>query len=1729
MKRNILRKALSLLLALVLLVPLASPAFAAEDTEESTLQSDAPMILGAGNGLAVWAGEKLAGGVVSSIAGYPMNQAMGKIFGTQTDQVLQALEAIKAQIQGLKNDIAEMSKKLDRQELRNFLNGYGDFINNYISVYNELSSAQKITDPAMLKILFEKIFEGEDPHYMVGGDPLKNATINLGNQLRNVKAVEGGSCNIFGAIDLYDRYVNIWEHQGYVMREDFRNKQLSIYTLFSAMSQLACQSIIDNNQGDTPSAKLAKYQAESRMKDLKDDAELMDKMVKRTSVVNPDNTISVYRHPNLRIARDIKQGIDLCAFSPDIKVAYVTKNAWGDEAAWADFSQSAERYTSVDYLMSLTNDKTAQRTAWSGGWEVYTNQPTPAEYQILRENYGGQQSLYNIFFDEDKGNFNNVGNRPAELAFLCNHYVSRNCRDGWINWESNNHVGNNGEVYGWWKFSAARFISNTYAGSARDNWFDPSNAFIVNKYLGEVKQGSLQGPNSPPDIEYKATISGMDTEYEVGYDSGITLEIDKTGDAYQWAVNKNDDKGFVELEGETGKTYSISDGLTSDMNGWQYSCTVIDNPAEPDGEPTYTHALPVTLNLTGDGISDPVTEHEVGDADALKTALDKVDSGEWNQHTLKLADDITYPNPIAPDGMCNVTLDLNGYTLTLQPGANAESNVNAMSNNPQIAAICLDQDQLTIEDSSIDGLGVLNIVAGPGIEYGIYAANDSGFDGYDAVTEEAVTVTSTVGGTAIYAADNSFVGVKGSVRAEGEDAYGIECLNSGSAVIVDKDVTVSGKSACGAYVASFDGGTSTQVVRIFGDITVSGENSRAALLDAEAELTVRGSVTVTGGREGISVSNGYVETWGNVTAPDYAINARSNKASVVVLGNISVTRENAVAVSSVGAEIRVGGNVSSSNSGGVGILAATWMDPDDGDVKCGASVTAEGKIVAVTPLLIESTPVTDESEKASTDLDYNVFTIPGKGTSAVKAMPGAFEVKTTSLVTFDKNGGDTEASPNTKAVITGGKAGILPTAPGRSGYTFNGWNTQASGSGTAFTADTDVTGPITVYAQWEYSVVNAAISPASASYDLNSPGDVSTAIIWNSASTVTDVVYGTTSLTTPAAYIVTESALTIKSSYLEEQGFSEGNTAEFTIDFDKGDSAKLTVNIVKNYIPSDDAGLSDLKVGGSTVSGFDPNVFAYSVELPYDTLPGSQAATVSADVYNTKAVASITQAISLPGSAAVKVTAEDKTTTKTYTVNFTLEQAPTTYTITVQTDGNGTANANISSASQGTQITLTANANNGYRFKEWQVIDGGVTITGNKFNMPASNVTVKVIFEYKSGGGSGGGGSSIPTTPTIPAAGGTVSVNYTASNGTASLSLPMVKVNEIIEKSKSNEAVLDLSKVSGITAASIPKDVLATFAKAGLDTTVKLPVGTITLDEDATVSVAQQASGSNLAIELKQAATSSLTDEQKKSVKSGDIVLDINITSGTKKISTFDGTLAVSMPYTGPQPVAVWYLNDGGELEKLDCTFKNGVVSFNLDHLSLYVVGQDTAKPTWVNPFTDAKEADWFYAAVSFCAEKGITNGTSATTFSPNATLTREQFITMLLRAYGIEPIVNPSDNFSDAGSTYYTGYLAAAKDRGISNGVGDNKFAPGKAITRQEMFTLLYNVIKFLNKLPTTDNGKTLADFTDSGDVATWARDAMIMLIKSGTVSGSGGKLDPIGGSTRAQMAQVLYNLLGK
>jgi hypothetical protein len=236
----------------------------------------------------------------------------------------------------------------------------------------------------------------------------------------------------------------------------------------------------------------------------------------------------------------------------------------------------------------------------------------------------------------------------------------------------------------------------------------------------------------------------------------------------------------------------------------------------------------------------------------------------------------------------------------------------------------------------------------------------------------------------------------------------------------------------------------------------------------------------------------------------------------------------------------------------------------------------------------------------------------------------------------------------------------------------------------------------------------------------------------------------------------------------------------------------------------------------------------------------------------------------------------------------------------------------------------------------------------------------------------------------------------------------------------------------------------------------------------------------------------------------------------------------------------VWYIDGSGNVISVPngrYDPATGTVTFTTTHFSYYAVSYRQVS------FSDVPKDAWYAKAVSFIAARDITKGTGGGNFSPDAKLTRAQFIVMMMRAYDIAPDENPEDNFADAGNTWYTGYLAAAKRLKISNGVGDNMFAPDREITRQEMFTLLYNTLKTAGQLPglhgqaigeaddqpTNYSGKTLTDFIDAGDIAPWARVAMKRLVEAGIISGSGNRLSPKDTASRAQMAQVLYNLMSK
>lgn len=187
------------------------------------------------------------------------------------------------------------------------------------------------------------------------------------------------------------------------------------------------------------------------------------------------------------------------------------------------------------------------------------------------------------------------------------------------------------------------------------------------------------------------------------------------------------------------------------------------------------------------------------------------------------------------------------------------------------------------------------------------------------------------------------------------------------------------------------------------------------------------------------------------------------------------------------------------------------------------------------------------------------------------------------------------------------------------------------------------------------------------------------------------------------------------------------------------------------------------------------------------------------------------------------------------------------------------------------------------------------------------------------------------------------------------------------------------------------------------------------------------------------------------------------------------------------------------------------------------------AVPTdFVLNFKDIKTNMWYFSAVRFLAANKFTLGTSQDTYSPDGVLTRGQFMVILMRGYGIEPDATSLDNFADAGNTYYTNYLSAAKRLGLAKGITNNLFAPEEKLTRQEMFTLIYNALEVLSKLPENQGKMTLEDFKDADQIAEYALNPTKVLVEGGKIIGNKGLIKPKDLATRAEMAQLIFNLLG-
>lgn len=192
-------------------------------------------------------------------------------------------------------------------------------------------------------------------------------------------------------------------------------------------------------------------------------------------------------------------------------------------------------------------------------------------------------------------------------------------------------------------------------------------------------------------------------------------------------------------------------------------------------------------------------------------------------------------------------------------------------------------------------------------------------------------------------------------------------------------------------------------------------------------------------------------------------------------------------------------------------------------------------------------------------------------------------------------------------------------------------------------------------------------------------------------------------------------------------------------------------------------------------------------------------------------------------------------------------------------------------------------------------------------------------------------------------------------------------------------------------------------------------------------------------------------------------------------------------------------------------------------------------------PFSDVPQDAWYYPVVKTAYEKGITNGVTRTTFEPNATVTREQFLVMLFRAADIrldwihQVISDPSEMFFSAmgfadvaKGAWYTDAVYAAWVMEVTKGVDAAHFGVGQPITREQMATLAERFMEVRLHVALKAAEHPAAAFSDAYQISSWAKDAAEAMRVSGVMQGDEQqRFCPQSHATRAEATAVILRLV--
>ena len=351
----------------------------------------------------------------------------------------------------------------------------------------------------------------------------------------------------------------------------------------------------------------------------------------------------------------------------------------------------------------------------------------------------------------------------------------------------------------------------------------------------------------------------------------------------------------------------------------------------------------------------------------------------------------------------------------------------------------------------------------------------------------------------------------------------------------------------------------------------------------------------------------------------------------------------------------------------------------------------------------------------------------------------------------------------------------------------------------------------------------------------------------------------------------------------------------------------------------------------------------------------------------------------------------------------------------------------------------------------------------------------------------------------------------TVTGGTASSSVSDSMGEKIVKQAVENESdivVIEPNMPDTVTSAevTIPGSTLSQIGeKTDADVTVKTPAGNVTIPNEALEELGSAGGSVVVSVKAKDSST-----------------VRVEITAGGKSVETVDGGIKAALPI-GDGQVAVLVDADGNETVIQKSLVENGTAYVLLDGTATVKI-VDKSKD-----FDDISDGYRFENAVAFVSSHGLFKGVGdGSTFFPGTNMSRAMLVTVLWRLESEAKAGAGAIKFTDIdNSAWYVEGMAWASAEGIVRGTSATTFSPDDDISREQLATMLYRYAGTVGL--DTSKRTSLSGYTDGTEVSSWASDAMEWAVAVGLINGKGNSiLDAKGETTRIEVAIILQRLVG-